>query len=156
MNTQHGLILTKQVEGKTLTLSHILKNSFKLEISEGNFKVGNGAIFADGSTINQPIVERNSVVITKAEMKRLGTYKLYLNGKDIATNIFGKWTDTKGRQIIFFNENDFYYYFNRPDCGIVQINNINGEHCITHFHYALGRTKGNGLDAGADIEVLEK
>jgi hypothetical protein len=156
MNTQHGLILTKEVEGNTLTLSHISNNTFKLKITEGNFKVGKGAAFADGTSINQPMVEGNSVIITKAEMKRLGTYKLYLNGKDVAATIFSKWIDNKGRQVIFLDESDFYYYFNRPDCGLVQVNNINGEHCITEFHYALGRTKGSGINANKAIEVLEK
>lgn len=156
MNTQHGLILTKEVEGNTLTLTHISNNTFRLSITGGTFTVGKGAAFADGSAINQPLVEGNSVIITKAEMKRLGTYKLYLNGKDVAANIFSKWFDNKGKQVIFSDENDFYYYFNRPDCGLVQINNINGEHCMTEFHYALGRTKGGGINSNKQIEVLEK
>ena len=156
MNTQHGLIHTKQVEGNTLTLSHISNNTFKLEITAGYFKVGKGAAFADGTNINQPMVEGNSVIITKAEMKRLGTYKLYLNGKDVAPIIFSKWIDNKGRQVIFSDENDFYYYFNRPDCGLVQINNINGEHCITEYHYVLRITKGRWINSNKAIEVLEK
>jgi len=156
MNTQQELILTKEVEGNTLTLTHIANNTYRLAITEGTFTVGKGAAFADGSSINQPLVEGSSVVITKAEMKRLGTYKLYLNGKDVAARLFSKWIDSKGRQIIFSDENDIYYYFNRPDCGLVQINNIDGEHCRTEFHYAIGRTKGRGTEMFKEIEVLAK
>lgn len=156
MTTQHGLILTKEVEGDTLTLTHVANNTFRLSITQGTFKVGKGAAFADGTNVNQPLVEGNSVIITKAEMKRLGTYKLYLNGKDVAANIFSKWIDKKGRQVIFSDENDFYYYFNRPDCGLVQRMNINGEHCGTAFHYAMGRTKGSGIDSRTEIEVIAK
>ncbi len=110
MNTQHGLLLTKEVEGNTLTLAHISNNTYRVSITEGLFTVGKGSAFSDGSAINQPLVEGSSVIITKAEMKRLGTYKLYLNGKDVAASLFSKWVDNKGRQIIFSDENDIYYY----------------------------------------------
>lgn len=153
MKTQQGLILNKEVEGKTLTLTHLKGNTFQLTTINGIFSIGKGAYYNDGQPINQPEINKSVAIITKAEMKRLGTYKMYLNGKDVSSAIFGKWIDRKGRQIIFMDENDVYYYFNRPDCGLVQVNNISGEHCITKFHYSLGRDKDR---SGSEIEVLEK
>jgi hypothetical protein len=156
MNTQQELILTKEVEGVTLTFSNVSGNTFKVSATGGAFTLGKGANYSNGATINQPAIAGQSILITKAEIERLGTYKLYLNGKDILATLIGKWIDNKGREIIFADASDIYYYFRRPDCGFVQMYRADGSHYATEFHYAIGRTKGRGLDTGKEIEVLAK
>lgn len=157
MKAQQGLFLTRKVDGMTLCLTNIEGNNYRLVAENGDFKIGKGATYSDGTAINQPIVNEHSVIISKAEMKRLGTYKLYMNGKDIKAELFSTWIDSKGRELIFSNENDIYYYFRRPDCGIVQINNVDGNHCRTEFHHSIGKTEYKRFGVTTvQIEVLEK
>ena len=143
---KNALILKKAIGDAVLTMEHMKDNTFRLSITNGSFTTGKGAIYSDGTPINQPEIKGNSVLITKAEMKRLGTYKLYLNGKDIQAHVFGKWIDHLNRELLFKSENDFYYYFRRPDCGIVRIMDINGKHCMTAFHFhKIGEKIGGGI-----------
>lgn len=156
MTNQHGLFLTKEVDGMTLCLTNVSDNNYRLVAEDGTFKVGKGASYSDGSAINQPKVNEHSVMISKAEMKRLGTYKLYLNGKDIKAELFSTWKDSEGRELIFTDESDIYYYFRRPDCGIVQRYRADGSHYATDFHYAIGRTEGSKYGRKESITVLSK
>lgn len=138
MNTQRELILTQQVDGGILTLAHVADNTFRLSISKGVFVNGKTG-YTEAGPINQAVIDGSSVLITKAELKRLGTYMLYLNGKDAAYRIFGSpWYDWKGRPVIFSDADDVYYYFRRPDCGIRKDYDINGKMYGTTFHRPVG------------------
>lgn len=156
MKNQQELVLTKTVETTTLTLRAINNTTFELSASQGTFTIGKGASYSDGTAINQPEIKGNAVIITKAEIKRLGTYFLYLDGKSMQGLLLSTWVDGKGRNLIFANENDLYYYFTRVDCGIVQEYRHDGSHFATIFHYVLGKTKGSGVDSNKTIVVLEK
>ena len=119
MKTQQGLFLTKKVENNSIIFSHINENTFKLTFNAGKSTIGKGGYSSNGEAINLPKVKENSIIITKSEMKRLGTYKAYYNGIDLEKIIFGAWQDKKGRTLFFENENDVYYYFRRHDCGLI-------------------------------------
>lgn len=156
MNTQQELILTKQVDGITFTLRANDKKMYHIAASDGTFVNGKGAAHSTGNSINQPLVTSFEAWLTRSEIDRLGTYKTYHNGKDISVIVFGKWIDRNGRELILHDSSDIYYYFNRPDCGIAQLNNIHGEHYRTAFHYKPGQIKGRGVDASEKLEVLSK
>ena len=137
-------------------MTNIGDNTYELTVGDATLKLGKGTYFgtSDGFTaIDQPTVSGNKVTITQSEIKRLGSYKLYINGVDAAVVFFSTWTDRNGRELSFMEDNCFYYYFRRKDCGVVVVNNVHGEPCRTDLHYALGRTQDS---LGRAIEVLEK
>lgn len=146
--------LTKTINGKTISLSQVDGNDFLLK-GEFSFKAGKGANYSDGTAINQPKISETEVKITKAEIKRLGTYNLLVDGEKFSC--YGEWLDEKGRIINFNSETDIYYYFRRPDCGIVKtVQNGTGHVYYSGFHYKLGQTIGRGAKAGSEIIVEEK
>jgi len=146
--------LIKNIAGVKVALSYIGGNTFKLAADGGTFTKGKGGFYSQFADIKTAEVNDNELLITKAEIARLGTYMIYLNGKNTPLNLTGKWVNDNGVDIIIsFPSTDLYYYFRRPDCGLVQVNNINGEHCRTEFHHQLGKMKNK---FGEEIKVISK
>ena len=125
------LILTKAFGGATLSLIYAGDNAFKLEINKFKFSKGKSDYYSANKPVNTAnLISESEIIITLAEIKRLGTYKIYADGKEIS--FFGEWIDHGGKRLYFQSENDFYYYFRRSDCGIICYENN------TIFHNKLG------------------
>jgi len=125
--------LTKTFNDVVLTITHIKENQYKINVS-GDAKITKGKVgyYSDGTPINTPNIVGNDIFITRAEMKRLGTYPVFINKKPL--NLAGIWeTENKDKIIISFPESDFYYYFRRPDCVYENTYNEAGEIMFTRF-----------------------
>lgn len=128
-----ALILTKSFGNANITLQQVEGNLFKITTDSGTFTNGRQVVYSDGSEIGHARIEGgNTLFITKQQMKRIETIRTYHNGEIITPMLFSEWSDVKGNGLHFQSQDDFYYYFNRPDCGII----LNER--TTIFHKKIG------------------
>lgn len=105
--------LTTTIGNSKVILSHVANNTFKLTAENGTFRNGKGANYSTGQSINQAAVNGHEIIITKAEIARLGTYMIYLNGERV--NLFTNFTTEDNRTVSIIKTSDIYYYFRKPE-----------------------------------------
>jgi len=128
--------------GKAVTLTNPEGNTFFVECPSALFTKGMPRHVQVGDQImplESPQIGDGYCMVTRKQIIRMNTEQVFIDGKNLLSLLFYKaWTDSKGRAIRFAFASDLYYYFRRPDCGV-----IIGEAGRTTFHRPLreGLTK---------------
>ena len=121
--------LTKTTEKGIELILYIEKYEYRFDIKTNNVVFDSNqpsGYYENGSKINNPVINENQIKLKSGELKRIGTYPIFVinNGKREQIMLTGEWIFNNKSYLLedVLDFKKFYYeYHKRGDLGIKKL-----------------------------------